>query len=308
MLHLLFIFLDGIGLGKDDQDTNPFSRARMPIIESILDGCRIVNSAAPMHTQRASLLSLDACLGVPGLPQSATGQAVLITGRNIPAELGYHYGPWPNKAVKESLQNGNLFNQIKKAGRRVSFLNAYPPRYFEAIQSGKRLYSSIPFAVTSAGYELKSANDLQAGQALSADWTAIGWRNRLDLPDTPVLTPFQAGERLTSLAQAHDFSFFEYWLSDYAGHSQDMDFACALLETFDQVLDGVLNDWDDRHDLLLITSDHGNMEDLSSRRHTTNQVPMLLVGSTSARNAFCTGLQDLTGIAPAILHSLEVML
>ena len=51
-----------------------------------------------MKAKQVSLLALDAGLGVEGLPQSATGQAVLLTGVNIPAELGYHYGPKPNPA------------------------------------------------------------------------------------------------------------------------------------------------------------------------------------------------------------------
>ena len=305
-MHVLFLFMDGIGLGRNDPNVNPFARANMPVLQNLLGGYRMVERVAPYHNIRASLLSIDACLGVSGVPQSATGQAALVTGRNIPAEIGYHFGPWPNEAVTQKVSNGNIFSLLEKAEKQTSFLNAYPQRYFDAIQSGKRLYSSIPLAVTSAGLSLKTSTDLTAGLALSADFTARGWHEHLGLEDTPTLTYLQAGERMASLAQSVNFSFFEYWLSDYAGHDQDMAEACNLLDNFDQVLDGLLGKWDYQNGLVVITSDHGNMEDLSTRRHTTNPVPVLLIGAPAARRDFSAGLTDLTGITPAILRTLGV--
>jgi bisphosphoglycerate-independent phosphoglycerate mutase (AlkP superfamily) len=159
--------------------------------------------------------------------------------------------------------------------------------------------------VTSAGILLKTLDDLFAGEALSADFTGEGLRERLGLPDTPVLQPFEAGERLAALTRTVDFAFFEFWLSDYAGHSQDMAAARSLLETFDQVLAGLLASWEDREGLVLLTSDHGNLEDLSTRRHTANPVPALLVGTPALRDSFAASLQDLTDITPAILNYLE---
>ena len=240
-----------------------------------------------------------------GAPQSATGQATLLTGRNVPGELGYHYGPKPNPDVAAYLRNGNLFRTVTQAGGRAALLNAYPPSYFAAIDSGRRLYSAIPLAVTSAGLALKTAADLDAGRALSADFTGQGWRERLGLADTPVLTPWKAGERLAMLAAEHDFAFFEYWLSDYAGHGQDMDAALKLLAEFDAVLGGLLAAWDDEAGLILITSDHGNLENLGMRGHTVNPVPALLIGAPPLRRRFAAGLRDLTDVAPAILRVLD---
>jgi 2,3-bisphosphoglycerate-independent phosphoglycerate mutase len=258
-------------------------------------------SAAPLESRRASLLALDACLGVPGLPQSATGQTVLLTGQNVPALLGYHYGPKPNPPVAEFLANGNLFSRLCKAGRRTAFLNAFPPGYFDGIHSGKRMYAAIAQAAVNAGLPLGTLDDLRNGRALSADFTAQGWRERLGLPNTPVLSPFEAGQRLAELATRQDFSLFEYWLSDYAGHGQDMQAACGLLESFDQVLEGLLAGWDDAAGLILLTSDHGNLEDLSTRRHTANPVPALVIGARELRRRFTRGLHDLTEVAPAIM-------
>jgi 2,3-bisphosphoglycerate-independent phosphoglycerate mutase len=305
-MRVLFLFLDGVGLGPDDPAANPFALAAMPNTTALLEGQRLLAGLAPRETPRATLLALDACMGVDRTPpQSATGQASLLTGRNVPAELGYHYGPKPNPAVAEYLRNGNLFRTVAQAGGRAALLNAYPQTYFAAIESGKRLYSAIPLAVTSAGLALKTAADLYAGQALSADFTGRGWRERLGLTDTPLLTPRQAGERLAALSAGHDFAFFEYWLSDYAGHGQDMAIALDLLATFDEVLGGLLASWDDVAGLILITSDHGNLEDLATRGHTTNPVPALVVGAPELRRRFTAGLHDLAGVAPAILKILS---
>jgi 2,3-bisphosphoglycerate-independent phosphoglycerate mutase len=305
-MHVLFLFLDGIGLGRNDPGNNPFARASLPTLNGILGGYRMVEHVAPLHNIHASLLALDACLGVPGMPQSATGQAVLLTGRNVPAEIGFHFGPWPNEAVTKILENGNLFGQLIKAGKTASFLNAYPQRYFDAVQSGKRLYSSIPLAAISAGLVLKTTADLLSEQAMSADFTAHGWHEHLGLTTIPEITAQDAGERLGKLARGSDFSFFEYWLSDYAGHGQDMNEAVSLLETFDRVLSGLLAHWNYQDGLIVLTSDHGNLEDLSTRRHTMNLVPALLVGAPAIRREFSNGLIDLTGITPAILKVLGV--
>jgi len=305
-MRLLFLFVDGVGLGSDDPFINPFVRANLPNLTGLLAGRRFLADSAPLETDRATLLALDACLGVSGLPQSATGQAVLLTGRNIPAEVGYHYGPKPDKATAATLEDGGLFGSLTRAGKRTALINAYPAGYFHGINSGKRLYSSIPLAVTKAGLPLFTTEDLIAGRAISADLTGQGWHDRLGHPEIPILTPVEAGQRLAELSADLDLAFFEYWLTDYAGHEQDLEAAVNLLERFDQVLGGLLAAWDDENGLILLTSDHGNLEDVSTRRHTANPVPILLVGNARAREKFA-GVRDLTGVAPAILDVIATL-
>ncbi len=305
-MKLLFLFLDGIGLGENDPEKNPFARAKMPYLQSLLGGQTLIHESAPFEGERATLLSIDPNLGVKGLPQSATGQAVLLTGINIPAELGYHYGPKPNPEVAQYLDGKTIFAKTVNAGKKAALLNAYPSRYFEGIDSGKRLYSAIPLALTNAGLPLFTQADLYAGRALSADFTGKGWREFMNLTDSPVFEPEEAGKKLAELTNQYDFSFFEYWASDYAGHKQDMDSAVRQLERFDGVLKGLLETWRDKDGIVLLTSDHGNMEDLSTRRHTAANVPLLLFGDKNNRREFQQDIHDLTGIAPAISRFLEV--
>jgi hypothetical protein len=307
-VHFLFIFMDGVGLGANEPEANPFAWVSLPNLENLLDQQKLISKTVnhgPLHTTRTSLAGLDACLGVNGLPQSATGQAVLLTGKNVPAEIGYHYGPKPNPEIAAYLKNGNLFSSLIKHGYQPAFLNAYPPPYFRSIQTGRRLYSAIPQAAVNAGLSLRTDLDLKMGHAVAADFTAEGWHSHLNLPETPRLSPVEAGERLAHLGLTYDFSLFEFWLSDYVGHHQDMEAAVTLLQTFDQVLGGLIGAWKDEDGLILITSDHGNLEDLSTRRHTANPVPAMLIGAEKERQAFMSNLDNLTGITPKISEFFE---
>ena len=304
-MRILFLFLDGIGLGKNDPEINPFARARTPTMHQLLGGNPFTKSVAPYEGERATLLALDAGLGVDGLPQSATGQAVLLTGLNIPEQIGYHYGPKPNPQVARYLDGATIFSRTLKAGKTAALLNAYPPRYFDGIDSGKRLYSCIPLAVTNAGLPLFTHKDYFEGRALSADFTGEGWRGFLGFPDSPAFSPLQAGTKLAELARKYDFSLFEYWASDYAGHKQDMQGAIQQLETFDGVLSGLLEAWQTSDGLIVLTSDHGNMEDLSTRRHTDAKVPLFLVGDADVRRGFGE-VHDIAGIEPIVEKYLEV--
>jgi len=300
-MKFLFFFLDGIGLGPDDPHSNPIAATDMPTLQELLNGHKLVEGVPPLDCDRATLLALDACMGVEGRPQSASGQAALLTGINVPAELGYHYGPKPNKEIAKTIKNGNLFSHIKSKGLRADLLNSFPPRYFEGLNSGRRLAGAIAQAVLDSGGQLRTKDDLFNGRALSADFTGLGWREHLGYPQTPVISPYEAGHRIAKLAEELDFAMFEYWPSDFAGHHQDMTAARQLLIDFDQVLAGILSHWDMENGLLLITSDHGNMEDITTRRHTMNDVPAVIIANPKIRHPFTQGLSQLSDIAPNIL-------
>lgn len=320
-MKLLFLFLDGVGLGQNEPALNPFTNTPMPNLERLLGGHKLIANTDPakpainpINTELASLLVLDARLGVEGLPQSATGQATLFTGVNFSAKLGYHEGPKPTLKIIELLGDGTLLTKLKQQGKTVAFLNAFPPRYFESIEAGYRIPGVISLSMQLAGIHLKTLNDLYNGRAISADFTAEGWRSHLGYRDTPILSLAQAGRRLKELADTADLSIFEYWLSDLAGHHQDMEAANDLLVSLDDVLGGLLEVWDNENGLVLLTSDHGNLEDLSTRRHTLNDVPLLLIGSRGLREQFINGLitqsnrqakLDLSDVTMAILKFLN---
>ncbi|HSQ16863.1 MAG TPA: hypothetical protein VLM83_04125 [Anaerolineales bacterium] len=315
VMRCILFFLDGVGLGSADPLVNPFAQQAMPALTALLGGRRFVVGSFDsgiQHSDNASWLALDACLGVPGLPQSATGQAALLTGINIPLLVNGHDGPKPSPAVSAQLKNGNLFSLLQKNGHSTALLNAFPPRYFHNIQSGYRLPGAIALAAIHAGLSLKSTRDLVEGQALSADFTGQGWNDQLHIPGIPQIIPYEAGVRMAELSTFYGFSIFEYWISDIAGHRQEMQTACNIISTLDEVISGLSHAWSDDEGLIIITSDHGNLEDLSTRRHTTNPVPLILIGASQLRQKFLDGVEnenpgsayDLTRVAPAIINFL----
>lgn len=302
MARVLFLFLDGVGLGDDDPKQNPFSTARLPTLEALLDDRRLIASSAPYEGSKATLLTVDARMGVDGRPQSATGQATILTGKNVSALIGSHYGPKPNPPITEILEEYNLFSEVKRRGGEAGLLNAYPPRYFESIYSRRRIYSAIPHAVHAAGLELMTAEDLQAKRALSADFTGAGWAAQPDFPPAPIYFPAEAGALLAQLSLNYHLAWFDFWPTDYAGHRGTLAQGISLLETFDAVLSGLIEAWNDRQDLIVITSDHGNLEDLNQKGHTDNPVPALLIGPNTLRREFSKQVNDLSDIAPSVLR------
>ena len=209
-MKFLFIFMDGVGLGSDDPNINPFIRAAMPTMDHLLRGKKITanrlhNSTDPgqslINTEHASLFAIDACLGIDGIPQSASGQASLMTGRNVSAILGFHEGPKPNPAIIDILKEGSLFGYLSQRDFRSTLVNAYPPRYFESIETGYKLPGVIALSARLAGIQLKTVDDLYRGEAISADFTGQGWRDRLGFMDAPLLSLNEAGERLSILSQ-----------------------------------------------------------------------------------------------------------
>jgi 2,3-bisphosphoglycerate-independent phosphoglycerate mutase len=306
-VHLFF--MDGVGLGNSDPTINPFMTADLPNLLALLGREWYLQRKGPIIGERASFIPTDANLGIPGRPQSATGQATILTGRNVPRLIGDHYGPKPNPAVAEIIQQGSLFAEVMDAGRSAALITPYPQGYFDAIESGKRLLSAVPLAATCAGLRLLGAEDLRQGQAVSPDFTARGWRDHLGYSDMPVLSLAEAGLRIAKIAAAHDFTFFEHWPSDQTGHRGSLEEAVEHLEQIDRVLGGLFAAWDETHGLLIITSDHGNIEEKNHRQHTRNPVPTILFGRNHSVYAYhIRMLDDVAGVVrrhlnlPAITH------
>lgn len=290
-------FMDGVGLSGGDPATNPFAAARLPRLDALLGSGWWARDGGGRGSERASLVPTDATLGVAGRPQSATGQATILTGLNVPQIVGEHYGPKPNPAVAEVIGVGSLFHEVVKAGGQAALITPYPKGYFEAIDSGKRLLSAVPLAATSAGLSLMTIDDLRAGRAVSPDFTGQGWREHLGYADVPLLTLTEAGQRIAGIAARYQFSFFEHWPTDQTGHRGTLEEAVTHLETLDVVLGSLADAWDEARGLLIITSDHGNLEEKDHRQHTRNPVPTILIGRGHALYAAqIATLADIAGV------------
>jgi hypothetical protein len=291
------VFLDGVGLGDADPEANPFMHVDLPTLQTLLGVSHLTREAAGTMTARGALLGLDAQLGVPGLPQSATGQTTILTGHNAPALLGEHYGPYPNPTLRTLLAQESIFKHLLQAGYPVAYANAYPTRFLSRVERGKGRLSANTQAAFLAGLKLRSGEDLRQGRAIGALFSNDFWPE----PDfkLPALTARQAGGQLATLAQDHMLTFFEFWYSDFLGHKKERAESLKILGMLDDFLAGILERLDFNNALLLVVSDHGNFEDWTTTKHTLNPVLTILAGAGFER--LLPYLHSLADIKRAIL-------
>ena len=290
------IFWDGVGYGKEDPAVNPFFAAELPTFRGLLGGFLPSLRRRRIFSSRASVTPVNTTLGIPGLPQSGTGQTAIFTGLNAPRKIRKHFGPHPYSTLVPVIKEKNIFVRMQRHQKKTFFVNGFPKRYFEYINSPRAKTPVVALSYLSAGRKLNTVDDIAGGKALSADCTNEGL-NTFGY-DLPVLAPFEAGRKFYEIGRSNDFTLFEYFLSDKAGHSQAMKSAVDVLERIDGFLDGILFSFDDERDLLLFISDHGNIEDLSTKTHTRNPVPLIVVGNR--RGFFSERISKLTDVTPAI--------
>jgi 2,3-bisphosphoglycerate-independent phosphoglycerate mutase len=294
--HFLLVFLDGVGLGEASIH-NPLSASEsMPFLSELIGQPWLKGASA----DRAELWfrPIDATLGVAGLPQSATGQTTLYTGQNAPAFLGRHQSGFANGALRQLIDKYGLFSQALALGATATLANAYSPDYFYAIARRTRRYSVCTLLNLSAKLPFRLQYEYDQGKAIF--WNIIGETPPNVSIHRPPISPQIAGSRLAALSAEYSVTLFECYLCDYAGHAQDPERAIAYLQRIDRFLESAIAHLPPNITLLL-TSDHGNVEDLSSKRHTLNSVPLLAIGPQA--QAFAP-IHDLTGITPQILQLL----
>ena len=302
-MHVVLLFIDGLGLGRLSGD-NPLVFSDTPFLRGLLRGDPLTGEKKGFHDHRASLLALDARLGVSGLPQSATGQASLFTGVNAPRLLGFHLNDFPNRALRRLLAEEGIFAALREEGYRCNFANAYRPPFFEKLAEGLpgRRYSCSTLLTYYGKLPFHGIAELKSGKALYMDLTNK-LLNRLGYA-VPEITPEIAGRRLIDIGRRHDLTLFEYFITDYAGHRADREEASRVLNELDRFL-GAAAERLDPETLLIITSDHGNIEDLSHGRHTFNRVPALLIGAAEARCRITPLLRSITDIREALRTALK---
>ncbi|MCC6398311.1 MAG: alkaline phosphatase family protein [Bacteroidetes bacterium] len=308
MTRVLMFFLDGVGIGRKDPAENPLLAARLPVLAELLGGTLPTLRHRGWGTPRATLLPLDATLGVPGLPQSGTGQTALFTGVNAARLIGKHFGPFPYSTLRPVIEAHSIFQRLQLAGRSSCFANAFPQKFFDYFEKRKSRTSVTTYSCMTAGIELRREANVLDGTGVSADITGGGWA-ALGHSRVGAIAPSDAGRRLAALTRSYDFVLFEYWKTDPVGHDRNMPAAVQVLETFDAFFGGALAAIDPADTLVVLTSDHGNIEDLSTKTHTRNPVPLILAGHRHAEVAkrvlhFGGRTPDLTHVLPTLMEVL----
>jgi len=278
-LKTLFIFVDGLGMGSADPETNPLCDPQFPNLGKLL----------------ANAVPLDACLGVEGLPQSATGQAALFTGMNAPKAMTRHIEGFPPTRLKEIIRHENIFSKLRKRNQRCTFANSY--WIDDATHIPPRQQSVTTVMTLSALGGVLGKTELLAGKAVNHDITR--WTMHTRGYDHGLIRPEQAAGHLLDLAEENNFTLFEYFLTDRAGHSGEHELISKTLETLERFIPKVAAFAQQPNHLFLLCSDHGNIEDGSTRTHTLNPVPLIALGT---RADTFRSLGNLTDVTPAILN------
>ena len=243
---------------------------------------------------------IDACLDVPGLPQSATGQATMFTGVNCAAAVGKHCEGFPGPDLRKIVESDNLFLQLKRRGKRIRFADAYLVDSVEEL-SKSRFKSVTTVMALTVPETVATVEDLMGDRALMQDLTRETIQDRY--PDVPVISPQRAAEHLFNIACENDFTLFEFFQTDVSGHSMDYGRACAVLRVYDRFLASLIRYTNAAGITLVMTADHGNIEAMDERGHTLNPVPFIVYGPGEEKiRERVSSLKDVT---PALLEAFD---
>lgn len=294
---ILFLFVDGIGLAPASA-TNPLSTLPTPELSALLGGP--LTSESAQSSERLLLKPLDASLGLPGRPQSATGQTALFTGQNGAALLGHHVTAYPGPQLKALIAEHSLFKRARERGSQATFANPYTADYLDRVRRGEARASVTTHAVAASGLRFRDLADLERGEAVTWDVVGDHFAGRAGAA-VALVEPREAGRRLARLTADHDLVVWETFLTDLAAHGRFGLRVEDAVERLDGLLGGCLSELHPDA-TLVVSSDHGNLEDGTQPLHTTNPVPLLVVGTAAPRFATLISILEIT---PAILAALE---
>lgn len=296
-MAVFFAFVDGIGVGENSFD-NPLCSDELKSF-SYFTGKTGVHKQCKERVEKGILFKLiDANLDVEGLPQSGTGQVTLFSGKNASKLLGKHFGPFPHSKTKPLLQKGSLFHQVANLGMKPFFINAYPDLFFKHAKKRNR-WSATTLMNRAADIPLNRLEDVLNEKAITAEIIQSVWRNKLNL-DVPQIKASDASKRVLNALKMYDLVLFEYYLTDKAGHQMERRMADQVLGVLDEFLYEIIQQMGDK-DTLVLTSDHGNLEDLSIKTHTRNPVPLFVKGDIEPfRKA-----ESILDITPGIIEVLK---
>lgn len=252
--------VDGLGLGPADSRRNPLYAGASPHLVDLLE-----QHAVPV----------DAGLGVPGLPQSATGQTTLFTGINAARHMGRHVEGFPGPALRDLIRAHNLYDQLAAHGVSSTFANAYYASSLAEVEA-RKLQSVTTVAALKAFGQVRDTARMLAGRAVYQDLTRASLQVRGY--DGPLITPAQSAADLVAVASECDVTVFEYFQTDRAGHKGTREEVLQVLGRFDEFLGSLRPFAEQPGHLLVLTSDHGNLEEFGSSTHSLNPVPLAAVG------------------------------
>lgn len=289
---VILFFIDGLGIGRKEA-SNP-----LYINDNLAPLANFQNEKTSVYMD-GSLIPTDACLGVEGRPQSASGQTSIYTGINASKILGKHKQGFPNEKLRELIKIHSIFLQLKQKGIKPNiFANTYTPEFFE---NKPRWKSATTCSVEAADMRFCKIPDLLGRKSIFHDYTNDYLIEKGF--DVPKFSPIDAAKILTDLSKSYRFILYEHFITDKIGHAQDFEWAEKHLPELAEFIRETLKLINLKKTTFILTSDHGNIENLSIRNHTLNKVPTIVWGRN--KNSISKKIKDLTDITPAIIQLLS---
>jgi hypothetical protein len=286
VMGTLVLFFDGIGIGTGDPLVNPFAAT---------EARHFAPLAGREPRAGTSFRPLDATLGVPGLPQSATGQTTILTGINAAKVAGRHVQGIPGPMLAGIIERESLFLKLVRSNRRPTFANAYTREHLEA---PRPRWSATTRAVMAARLPFRMLDDHERrDEALPHDYTGEWWRRHgLTVAKR---TARDAAAVLVGLTEGHDVVLYEYFLTDLMGHRGTWEDRLREARRAEDLVSAVLERVDLARHRVVTISDHGNLEDGQHGRHTLNPVALLAWGRGA--EALVERVHGLDGLTPALV-------
>lgn len=293
------IFIDGVGIGKEDKEFNPFFKYGFKTFENIFNKIPSIDNPF-LNSDSYYLKPVDANLGVEGLPQSGTGQVSIFCGVNAAKLVGNHFGPFPHSKTIEVLREKNIFREFLNRNKKVFFANAYPKIFFDYLKSGKTRLSATSLSCRLTNIRLNTPSDVRRAKALTAEITNERWNLKLRY-NLPVISAKTAARRLLRISGNYHFTLYEFFLTDHLGHGRIKDELEKVHRNLDDFLLELLTKFNKEKMTIVICSDHGNYEDLSVKGHTRN--PALFIAAGRKAKEIAESVKDLTHIKSSIIKN-----
>lgn len=146
------------------------------------------------------------------------------------------------------------------------------------------------YAARQAGVPLRTWADARRDEALTSSLThELESRFDMEFFDQQPLrlrSPEEAAGILAGLSARHDFTFFKYQIPDLVSHTGRIELAREVFEIIERFVAAVLARVDPRETMVIVTSDHGHLEQLgTSRGHPKSKVPTWYFGPDADRHA-----------------------
>ena len=291
------VFIDGVGIGKEDYQNNPFFRFGFKTFSEIFGTMPHLNNMK-LNGENSFLFPVDALMGVPGIPLSGTGQTSIFCGINAQKKIGKHFGPYPYSTLVPVIEEKNIFKEFIRKKKKVAFANAYPKVFFDYVDSGRRRLSVTTFSCILNGMRLNKISDLHSGNALSAEIDNRRLAERMGYK-LKVIKPETAAARLIRLGAQNHFTLFEIFHTDHMGHGRNIEWLEYFHNVLDRFLLGLIKNLE-KDMTLIVCSDHGNYEDLSIKMHTLN--PTLCITAGKDSQMLSKRIRKLSDIKSAIMR------